>query len=88
MDPIFDRFFAETLANRILCMRMWAYLASASGDEMQFVERQRKLSLERVDSWPIEGHPDPAGLRAMAKSAINAAWDEVVLNPAPGSPLP
>ena len=87
MEPILDRLFAETLANRILCMRMWAYLAAESGDEAKFVERQRKLSLERVDSWQFDGHRDPEGLKQMAKAAINAAWDEVGRALPSGSPL-
>jgi hypothetical protein len=87
MEPILDRLFAETLANRILCMRMWAYLAAESGDEAKFVERQRRLSLERVDTWELEGHHDPDTLRTMAKAAINAAWDEVGRNLPAGSPL-
>jgi hypothetical protein len=87
MEPILDRLFAETLANRILCMRMWAYLAVESGDGARFVERQRQLSLERVDSWQFEGHRDPEALKRMAKAAINAAWDEVGKGFPSGSPL-
>lgn len=87
MEPILDRLFAEALANRILCMRMWAYLAAESGNEARFVERQRQLSLERVDAWKLEGHRDPDALKRMAKAAINAAWDEVRRGFPSGSPL-
>lgn len=87
MEPILERLFAEALANRILCMRMWAYLALESGDGARFVERQRRLSLERVDSWPLEGLRDPEALKRMVKAAINAAWDEVVRDFPSGSPM-
>jgi len=87
MEDILDRLLAEMLANRILCMRMWGYLASATDDEVQFVERQRKLTLESVEAWNLQGHRDPATLKAITKAAINAAWDEVLRNPPAGSPL-
>ncbi len=87
MDEILDRLFAEMVANRILCMRMWGYLASVSGDETQFVEHQRKMSLASVELWSIEGHRDPERVRTMARAAINAAWDGVIRNPSPQSPF-
>jgi hypothetical protein len=87
MDEVLDRFLAETLANRSLCMRMWGYLASASDDRQRFIERQRRLSLESVDEWDIQEHSNPASIRSMAKAAINAAWDGVARDPAVGSPL-
>src|SRR6266480_446750 len=86
MDEILDRLFAEMVSNRILCMRMWGYLASVSGDETQFVEHQRKMSLASVELWSIEGHRDPERVRTMARAAINAAWDGVIRIPSPQSP--
>ena len=86
-DPALDQLFAEMLANRILCMRMWGYIAMATGDEINFIARQLKMSLESVDAWTIEGHPDPDHLKRMAKTAINSAFDGIVTGRASGPPV-
>jgi hypothetical protein len=78
-----DQLFAETLANRIICMRMWGNFAQlaaqAEGTNVEdFVQKNRLESLQSVDLWNFPGHKDPEGLKFKIKNAISIAFNGLV----------
>jgi hypothetical protein len=87
-----DQLYALYIANNILCMRMWAYVASigakAEGfSERAWIERHRKMSLESADIWKLEGHRNPERLRQMIKEQLNQSWSGMVKGPPSGTPI-
>ena len=87
-----DQLYAETMANRIVIMRLWNYVAevAAKADgitKAKYLERQIQQSLESVDMWDIRGHRNPNGLKSMIKGAISAAFKGIVEGRSAGSPL-
>jgi hypothetical protein len=87
-----DQLYAETIANRIVIMRLWNYFAEvaakAEGDtKAKYMERQLKQCLEAVDMWHLHGHRNPDNLKRMAKAAITGAFQGIVEGRSAGSPL-
>jgi hypothetical protein len=87
-----DQLYALYVANNILCMRMWGYVASIGAKaegiaEPAFVERHRKMSLESVDLWKLQGHRNPERLRQMIKEQLNQSWSGMIAGPPSGTPI-
>jgi hypothetical protein len=87
-----DHLYALYVANNILCMRMWSYVASlgakAEGfSEEAWIERHRKMSLESARMWKMEGHRDPNKLHQMVEDQINRSWSGMVKGPPSGTPM-
>jgi hypothetical protein len=87
-----DQLYALYVANNILCMRMWSYIASIGAKaegftEDAWVEKQRKMSLESVELWGLEGHRNPERFRAMVKEQLNRSWGGMIKGRSSDSPL-
>ncbi|MGA3309836.1 MAG: hypothetical protein ABSD08_14650 [Xanthobacteraceae bacterium] len=87
-----DQLYALYVANNILCMRMWGYVASigakAEGfSEQAWIEKHRKMSLESADLWKLEGHRNPNRLRQMIKEQLNQSWSAIIKGPPSGTPI-
>jgi hypothetical protein len=87
-----DQLYSLYIANTILCMRMWGYVAAAgakaeNSNESTFVEQHRKMSLESADLWKFEGHRNPEQLTQMVKDHLNVAWNGIIKGRPPESPL-
>jgi hypothetical protein len=91
-DATVDQLYALFATNNILCMRMWAYMASIFAktegvDVEAYIERQRKMSIESADLWKIEGHQDPERIRQIIKAQLNNSWHGIILGATSGSQL-
>jgi hypothetical protein len=87
-----DQLYALYVANHILCMRLWGYMADVAAkaegiDVAAYIERHRKMSIESADMWKIEGHRNPERLREMIKQSINMSWKAIVSGAPSGSRL-
>jgi hypothetical protein len=87
-----DQLYALYIANNILRMRMWSYVASIGAKaegftEDAWIEKQRKMSLESVDLWSLQGHRNPERLRAIVKEQLNHSWSGMIKGRSSGSPL-
>jgi hypothetical protein len=92
IDDSLDQLYAEAMANRIISIRLWGYLAEVGAKaegvaKAKFLERHLKMSLESVDLWDVQGHRNPGGLKQMAKAAITGAFDGIVEGRSAGSRL-
>jgi hypothetical protein len=78
LKNVLDQLHADNLALRVMTMRMWGYFALVDDNPHAFIAAQRQQSLQSVDMWKIEGHPDPENLRRLARETVNRAFDGIV----------
>jgi hypothetical protein len=87
-----DELYALNVASVILCMRMWSYVTTAAAKaggttEREFIERQRKMSIESADLCNFVGHRDPDQLKQQVIAQINTAWNGIIMVGPSGSRL-
>ena len=81
-----DQLFAESMANRIICMRIWGYFCQLAAEKEginldEYVQKQRLESLQSADLWNFPGHRDSDGIKERIKTAINVAFNNLVQHP-------
>jgi hypothetical protein len=74
----FDALWAEMLANRILLMQTYGALMKAQPNPAEWREFQRIQAHQSAELWKLGGHPDPAGMAAKVRAAIDRCLDGLI----------